>query len=79
MSGVWAVWQTSPTQSTLLDLEDLVLAGDTTIVTNAPVDFDNTTSIELAAGVSAADLVVDLPLRADRHVRDQRRRLQHLR
>ena len=35
-----------------------MLAGDTTIVTNAPVDFDNTTSIELAAGVSAADLVV---------------------
>ena len=52
MSGVWAVWQTSPTQSTLLDLEDLVLAGDTTIVTNAPVDFDNTTSIELAAGAA---------------------------
>jgi hypothetical protein len=58
MSGDWAIWQTSPTQSTLLDLENLVLAGDTTIVTNAPVDFGNTTSIELAAGVSAADLVV---------------------
>ena len=28
-----------------------MLAGDTTIVTNAPIDFDNTTSIELAAGV----------------------------
>ena len=58
MSGDWAIWQTSPTQSTLVDLEDLVLAGDTTIVTNAPIDFGNTTSIELAPGVSAADLVV---------------------
>ncbi len=58
MSGDWAIWQTSPTQSTVVDLEDIVLGGDTTIVTNAPVDFGNTSSIELAAGVDAANLIV---------------------
>jgi hypothetical protein len=58
MSGDWAVWQTSPSQSTLLDLEGIVLGGDTTIVTNAPIDFGNTSSIGLAAGVDRADLIV---------------------
>ena len=42
----------------MVDLEDLVLAGDTTIVTNAPIDFGNTSSIGLAPGVDAASLVV---------------------
>ncbi len=58
MSGDWAIWQTAPSQSTLVDLEDLILAGDTTIITNAPIDFGNTTSIELAPGVDTATLVV---------------------
>jgi hypothetical protein len=58
MSGDWAIWQTSPTQSTVVDLDGIVLAGDTTIITNAPIDFGNTSSIELAAGVEAADLVI---------------------
>ena len=58
MSGDWAIWQSSPTQSTVVDLDSIVLAGDTTIITNAPIDFGNTVSIELAAGVEVADLVV---------------------
>ena len=50
MSGDWAIWQSSPTQSTVVDLDSIVLAGRHTIITNAPVDFGNTVSIELAAG-----------------------------
>ncbi|MGH2629583.1 MAG: hypothetical protein ACRDHI_03355 [Actinomycetota bacterium] len=58
MSGDWAIWQQSPSQSTVVDLDGIVLDGDTTIVTNAPIDFGNTSSIELAAGVEAANLIV---------------------
>jgi hypothetical protein len=58
MSGDWAIWQVSPSQSTVVDLEGLVLEGDTTIVTNAPIDFGNTSSIGLAPGIDAASLVI---------------------
>jgi hypothetical protein len=41
-----------------LDANDIVLSGDTTIITNAPVDFGNTNTISLAAGVDSAKFVV---------------------
>ena len=55
MTGTYAVWQTQPTSSTTLDLSGLVVGGDLTIVTNAPVDFGNTSDI---TGVSGSNLVV---------------------
>jgi hypothetical protein len=62
LSGTYAIWQTSPTQSASsvvkLDANDIVLSGDTTIITNAPVDFGNTNTISLAAGVDSAKFVV---------------------
>jgi hypothetical protein len=58
MRGTFAVWQTSPTQSTKVDLESIKLSGDLTVITNAPVDFGNTTTITTAPGVSAATLIV---------------------
>lgn len=45
MQGVYAVWQTNPGQSTKLDLTGLTVGGNLTIVTNAPIDFGNTSSI----------------------------------
>jgi hypothetical protein len=58
MSGAFAIWQTAPSSATEVDLDGIVLAGDTTIVTNAPIDFGNTSTINLAAGVESAEFVV---------------------
>ncbi len=58
LSGTWAIWQTNPSQSTLVNLDGIVIGGDTTIITNAPIDFGNTTNVNLKAGVTAAQLVV---------------------
>jgi hypothetical protein len=58
LSGTYAIWQTTPSQSTLVNLDGIVIGGDTTIVTNAPIDFGNTSAVNLAAGVNAAVLVV---------------------
>ena len=45
MQGVYAVWQTNPSQSTKLDLSGLSIGGNLTIVTNAPIDFGTTSYI----------------------------------
>jgi hypothetical protein len=45
MQGSYAIWQTAPTSSTKIDLSGLSLSGDLTIVTNAPIEFGNTTTI----------------------------------
>jgi len=49
MKGVYAVWQTTPGQTTKLDLTGLSVGGDLTIVTNAPIDFGNTSTITTSA------------------------------
>ncbi len=66
MKGVYAVWQSNPScgqitslpssSCTKLDLSNLTLTGDLTIVTNAPVDFDNTQTITTT---TPATLVID--------------------
>jgi hypothetical protein len=58
LTGEFAVWQTSASQSTKVSLDGITLGGDLTIITNAPVDFGNTSSITLAPGVTSASLVV---------------------
>jgi hypothetical protein len=58
LSGTYAIWQTNPSQSTVVNLDGIVIGGDTTIVTNAPIDFGNTTNLNLKAGVTSAVLVV---------------------
>jgi hypothetical protein len=45
LSGTYAVWQSAPNQSTRINLEEIGLAGDFTIITNAPIDFGNTSTI----------------------------------
>jgi hypothetical protein len=49
MAGTYAIWQTQPTQSTKVSLEGLSLSGDTTIVTNAPIDLGNTGEVTTSA------------------------------
>jgi hypothetical protein len=58
LSGTYAIWQDNPSQSTIVDLDGIVLGGDTTIVTNAPIDFGNTTAVNLVPGVMKAQFVV---------------------
>jgi hypothetical protein len=55
MTGTYAVWQTQPTASTKINLDGMVVGGDLTIVTNAPIDFGNTSNV---TGVSGSNLVL---------------------
>ena len=64
LSGTCAIWQTNPSQSTVVNLDGIVIGGDTTIVTNAPIDFGNTTNLNLKAGVTSAAARRHLALRA---------------
>lgn len=45
MKGVYAIWQTNPSQATVVDLTELSVGGDLTIITNAPIYFGNTMPI----------------------------------
>ncbi len=61
LTGTFAVWQRSPSQSTAINLggncnPSKSIAGDFTLITNAPVDFGSTCEITTSAG--SADLVV---------------------
>jgi hypothetical protein len=59
LTGTFAVWQRSPSQSTAINLDGVTLAGDFTLMTNAPVDFGNTSTITTTAASVTADLVVN--------------------
>ena len=58
MAGNFAIWQASPSKNTKVDLEDIHLTGDLTIITNAPIDFGNTVSI--TSSVPAELVIVSL-------------------
>jgi hypothetical protein len=56
LTGTFAVWQRSPTSATAINLDGITLGGDFTLITNAPVNFGNTSTITTTA--PHADLVV---------------------
>jgi uncharacterized Zn-binding protein involved in type VI secretion len=58
LTGTFAVWQRSPSQSTAINLDGVKLAGDFTLVTNAPVDFGNTSTITTTSTSVTSDMVV---------------------
>lgn len=58
LSGEYAVWQTNPSTSTTLNLDGLFLADDLTIITNAPIDFGNTS--EILSAVPAEFVIISL-------------------
>lgn len=60
MSGIYAVWQESPSITDAIVLAPLTLSGDLTIITNAPIDFGNTTSVTTVGGVPAELVIVSL-------------------
>ncbi|HXJ67188.1 MAG TPA: hypothetical protein VNN79_25835 [Actinomycetota bacterium] len=57
IKGTYAVWQTNPTKDTVIDLTDLTLGGDLTVVTNAPVNLGNANNGTIT-GVSGSNLVI---------------------
>jgi Tfp pilus assembly protein PilX len=71
MKGVYAVWQTNPScgqitslpssSCTKLDLSNLTLSGDLTIVTNAPIDFGNTGNITTTTPATLALVSLYVP------------------
>jgi hypothetical protein len=52
MSGDFAVWQTNPSQSTVVSLDGIRLNGDLTIITNAPIYLGNTNTVTTTAASS---------------------------
>jgi hypothetical protein len=56
LTGTFAVWQRSPSSSTAINLDGITLAGDFTLITNAPVTFGNTSTVTTTA--PSADLFV---------------------
>jgi len=59
LTGTFAVWQRTPTASTYINLDGITLAGDFTLLTNAPVNFGNTSTVTTTSSSIAADLVVN--------------------
>jgi hypothetical protein len=58
LTGTFAVWQRSPSASTAINLDGITLAGDFTLITNAPVTFGNTSTVSTTSSSVAADLFV---------------------
>lgn len=58
MNGAYAIWQTQPTKNTTISLDGLSLDGDLTIVTNAPIDFGNTSTV--SSTVPATLVIISL-------------------
>lgn len=57
LSGTYAVWQRSPSQSTVISLDGIALSGDFALITNAPVTFGNTSTISTTAASSDFALI----------------------
>jgi uncharacterized Zn-binding protein involved in type VI secretion len=58
LTGTFAVWQRTPTNSTAINLDGIKMAGDFTLITNAPVNFGNTSTISTTSSSVTSDLVV---------------------
>jgi Tfp pilus assembly protein PilX len=68
LTGTFAVWQVSPqpmsssscttASTTQICLDGITLSGDFTVVTNAPIDFGNTSTISTTSSSVSADMTV---------------------
>jgi hypothetical protein len=58
LTGTFAVWQRTPSASTYINLDGITLSGDFTLITNAPVNFGNTSTITTTSSSIAADMSV---------------------
>jgi hypothetical protein len=58
LTGTFAVWQRTPTASTYVNLDGIKLSGDFTLITNAPVNFGNTSTVSTTSSSITADAFV---------------------
>jgi hypothetical protein len=58
LTGTFAVWDRTPSQTHKISLDGITLGGDFTLITNTPVDFGNTNTVTTTSSSVAADLVV---------------------
>ncbi len=58
LTGTFAVWQRSPTSSTYINLDGITLSGDFTLITNAPVNFGNTSTVSTTSSSVSADAFI---------------------
>jgi hypothetical protein len=58
LTGTFAVWQRSPSSSTYINLDGITLSGDFNLITNAPVNFGNTTTVSTTTSSISADAFV---------------------
>ena len=59
ITGTFAVWQRTPSSTTYINLDGITLSGDFTLLTNAPVNFGNTSAVATTSTSIAANLVVN--------------------
>ncbi len=58
LTGQFAIWQRNPTASTYVNLDGLTnISGDVTIVTNAPINFGNTSTITTSAATAQMTVI----------------------
>jgi hypothetical protein len=58
LTGTFAVWQRTPDASTYINLDGITLSGDFTLITNAPVNFGNTSTVTTTSSSISADAFV---------------------
>ena len=59
LTGTFAVWQRAPSMATPINIPDgTALSGDFTLITNAPVNFGNTSTISTTSSSVSGDLAV---------------------
>ena len=68
LTGTFAVWESTPqpmsnstcttASTTQICLDGITLGGDLTVVTNAPIDFGNTSTVSTTSSSVAADMTV---------------------
>jgi hypothetical protein len=63
MQGTYVIWQSNPGPSAKVSLDGLSLSGDLTIVTNAPIDMGNTSSV--GSTVAATLTIISLYIPPD--------------
>ena len=59
LTGTFAVWQRTPSSTTAINLDGITLGGDFTLITNAPVNFGNTSTVTTTSSSVSADLVIN--------------------
>jgi hypothetical protein len=58
LSGTFAIWQSNPSQLTKINLDGVnSVPGNLTIITNAPIDFGNTSTITTTATSAETDFI----------------------